>query len=145
MNDEPVILDAHQRMTLQHYLKSAMKDPPEHRLEALQMAFKVHHGLYQQEGDAEGAAIYKPLLDAAMKAKSVEELEALLQAKQEDAPKLPHRPKDFGEFKKWLVASRRRRQQKIEERKKYQEGQQQDRLKLKSSLPLPDQLKKPKT
>ena len=78
MNDEPVVLDEHQRMSLQHYLKSVAKDPPEHQQEALQMAFKVHHGLYTQEKDAEGAAIYKPLLDAAMKAKSVEELEALL-------------------------------------------------------------------
>ena len=81
MNDEPVVLGADQRMTLQHYLNTAAKAPPERQLEELQMAFKVHHGLYLQEKNEEGAAIYKPLLDAAMKAKDVAELEALLKVK----------------------------------------------------------------
>ena len=46
---------------------------------------KVHLGLYEQEKDSEGAAIYRPLVALANKAKSVAELEELLKSQMMEA------------------------------------------------------------
>ena len=71
-------METQQRLTLQSHLMSTRKTPPQHRLEEIQQGLKVHLGLYEQEGDKAGAAIYRPLVALANKAKSVAELEALL-------------------------------------------------------------------
>jgi hypothetical protein len=48
-------------------------------MEALQVATRTQYGLYQQEGDQEGMAIYEPLVLLTEQAESPEQLEALLQ------------------------------------------------------------------
>jgi hypothetical protein len=63
---------------MQSLLRSTTKTPPQHQLEEIRQALKVHYGLYQQERDAEGMALYRPLLQAANQAQSVEELKNLL-------------------------------------------------------------------
>lgn len=71
-------MDDQRRQTLQSLLRSTTKTPPQHQLEEIRQALKVHYGLYQQERDAEGMALYRPLLQAANQAQSVEELKNLL-------------------------------------------------------------------
>ena len=71
-------MDNQQRRTLESHLMSTKGIAPQHRLEALQQGLKVHLGLYEQEKDSEGAAIYRPLVALANKAKSVAELEEAL-------------------------------------------------------------------
>lgn len=71
-------MENQQRLTLQSHLMSTKGTPPQHRLEAVQQGLKVNLGLYEQEGSKEGAAIYRPLVVLANKAKSIEELEAPL-------------------------------------------------------------------
>lgn len=66
-----------QREILRSLLKTTRRVPPQYRLEEIQMGPATHYELYRQEGDKEGMALYKPLLDLVNKAKSVEELEAL--------------------------------------------------------------------
>ncbi len=68
-------MDNQRQLTLRSLLRSTTKTPPQHRLEEIKQAIKVQHGLYQQERDAEGMALYRPLLQAVQKVKSVEELE----------------------------------------------------------------------
>ena len=72
-------MDALQQKILQNLLKTTKKVPPQHRLEAIQMGPVTNYGLYQQEGDKEGAAVMKPVLDLVMQATSVEELERISQ------------------------------------------------------------------
>ncbi len=67
-------MDAQRQETLQSLLRSTTKTPPQHRLEEIRQAIKVHYGLYRQERDAEGMALYRPLLEAAQQAQSVEDL-----------------------------------------------------------------------
>ena len=71
-------METQQRLTLQSLLQKSKKIPPQHRLEVVQQGLIVNLGLYEQEGDKAGAAIYRPLVALANKAKSVAELEALL-------------------------------------------------------------------
>lgn len=70
-----------QRETLLSHLRTMEKVPPQHQLEEVQQMMKVHHGLYKQEGDAEGMAIYEPLLKLALNAKTMDEF--LHNAKQQ--------------------------------------------------------------
>ena len=72
------LLDDQQRKTLASHLRSTKDTPPQHRLEEVQQGLKVNLGLYEQEKDSEGAAIYRPLVALANKAKSVAELEEAL-------------------------------------------------------------------
>jgi hypothetical protein len=43
-------------------MRLTARDPIEHRLECLEVAARTNHGLYSQENDFEGAAIYSPLI-----------------------------------------------------------------------------------
>ena len=43
-------------------MRITAKDPIEHRLECLEVATRTNHGLYSQENDFEGAAIYSPII-----------------------------------------------------------------------------------
>ena len=72
-------MDDQQLKTLQSLLRTTEKVPPQHRMEALQVATRTQFGLYQQEGDQEGMAIYEPLVLLTQQAESPEQLEALLQ------------------------------------------------------------------
>ncbi len=71
-------MDDQQRKTLQSLLRmSARRHPRDQPLEELELSAKTHLGLYRQEGDAEGAAIYALLLEIIQRAKSWEEVERL--------------------------------------------------------------------
>jgi hypothetical protein len=67
-------------------LRTTKNLPPAERLEALEMAVKTNYGLYQQEKDREGMAIYAPLLPLVQQAKGVEELEALANKTTRETP-----------------------------------------------------------
>lgn len=56
------MLENHTLLSLQSLMNSMEKNPLEHRLECLEVAARTHHGLYSQENDFEGAAIYSPLI-----------------------------------------------------------------------------------
>ena len=71
-------MDDEQRAILKSHLKTTEKVPPQHRLEAVEMGLATHLGLYQQEGNSEGASLYRPLVELVRKAKNVAELEALI-------------------------------------------------------------------
>jgi hypothetical protein len=60
---------------MQSLLKRVKADPPQEQLEEVQAALLTSHGLYQQEGDKEGAAIYQPLVQLAQQAKSIQDLQ----------------------------------------------------------------------
>jgi hypothetical protein len=69
--------------TLQHRLKFIPKQgTPVERLDELQMAIKTSLGLYQQEGDVEGAKIYEPLWQLVGQAKSLEAVERLCESNE---------------------------------------------------------------
>ena len=55
-------MDDQQRQTLESLLRTTEKVPPQHRLEALEVAARTNWELYRQESDEEGMAIYAPLL-----------------------------------------------------------------------------------
>ena len=67
-----------QRSILQSLLKTTERTPPEHRLEELQVAAAVHLGLYKQERNQEMVNVWSPLAAALKKAKTVEEVEAMM-------------------------------------------------------------------
>jgi hypothetical protein len=72
-----------QFVTLQSLLRvSEARSPRDEPLEVLQMTVKTRLGLYQQENDEEGVAIYKPLLRLVQAAKSWEEVSQLCQSVQ---------------------------------------------------------------
>lgn len=64
-----------QREILTNTLRLAKKDPPEVQLEVAQVSLQTHYGLYQQEGNEVGMAIYRPLVELALQAQSIQELE----------------------------------------------------------------------
>jgi hypothetical protein len=69
--------------TLQHRLKFIPKQgTPLERLDELQIAIKTSLGLYQQEGDVEGAKIYEPLWQLVGQAKSLEAVERLCESNE---------------------------------------------------------------
>jgi hypothetical protein len=72
-------MDEVQLKALQNLLATTRNVPPQHRMEALQVASRTQYGLYQQEGDQHGMAIYEPLVLLTQQAESPEQLEALLQ------------------------------------------------------------------
>jgi hypothetical protein len=55
---------------------------PAEKLERLQVAVQTHLGLYQQEGDVEGAKIYGPLWQLVGQAKSLEAVERLCESNE---------------------------------------------------------------
>ena len=63
-----------QQKTLQSLLNSTKKLPPQERLEAMLVSAKTNLGLYQQENDQQGAAIYSPLVELIQESQSVPEL-----------------------------------------------------------------------
>jgi hypothetical protein len=64
----------HTLLSLQSLIRSASRDPVEHRLECLEVAAKTHHGLYLQENDAVGAAIYSPIIKMVEQCSSWDEM-----------------------------------------------------------------------
>lgn len=70
-------MDNQQRKTLQSLLRITPRtEGPAQVLDEIRMALTTRLGLYQQEKDAEGVALIKPVLQLAQKARTVEELEA---------------------------------------------------------------------
>ena len=67
-------MESQQLKTLQSLLKSTEKVPPQHRLEALEVAARTNWELYRQESDEEGMAIYAPLLKLIQQSDSVEKI-----------------------------------------------------------------------
>ena len=63
---------------LRHHWTTTEGVPAQHRLEAIEMGLATHLGLYQQEGNSEGAALYQPLVELVRRAKSLEDLQAVL-------------------------------------------------------------------
>jgi hypothetical protein len=72
-------MDAQRQKILQSHLRSLIRTPPQYQLEVVRQGLRVNHGLYKQEGDVEGAELYRPLVEAANSARSVEELIHLVQ------------------------------------------------------------------
>jgi hypothetical protein len=56
------MIQNHTLLSLQSLMRITAKDPIEHRLECLEVAARTNHGLYSQENDFEGAAIYSPII-----------------------------------------------------------------------------------
>ena len=67
-------MDNQQLKTLQNLLRTTEASPPQHRMEEMEMAAATNWGLYQQEGDKEGMAIYAPLLQLIRSSESVDQL-----------------------------------------------------------------------
>ncbi len=82
-------MDARQQKTLRSLLKITANPRPQDHLEELRGAITAHHGLYLQEGDREGAALMKPILDAVMRATSVKELEQMVSTSAAQTPSPP--------------------------------------------------------
>ena len=94
------------REILRHHLATTEAVPAEYRLEAVEMGLATHLGLYQQEGNSEGASLYRPLVELVRKAKNVADLEALIVEAPPSflGPKAVHlpAPKLSPSFKKML-------------------------------------------
>lgn len=71
-----------QRETLQNLLQTTQNLPPEERMEALLVSTSTHLGLYQQESDREGVAIYASLVDLIRESNSLTELLAKVEVQQ---------------------------------------------------------------
>ena len=72
-------MDEAQQKILLNLLRTTSRVPPQHQMEALQVATRTQYGLYQQEGDQQGMRLYAPLVELTQQAESPEQLEALLQ------------------------------------------------------------------
>ena len=69
--------------TLQSLLRTTgSRGTPAEKLERLQVAVQTHLGLYQQEGDVEGAKIYESLWQLVGQAKSLEAVERLCESNE---------------------------------------------------------------
>ncbi len=62
-------------VTLQSHLMTMPFGTAEEKLEHLRAAFETHLQLYRQEGNADGEAMYRRLVEAAEAARSVEDVE----------------------------------------------------------------------
>jgi len=56
------MIQNHTLLSLQSHMRITAKDPIERRLECLEVAARTNYGLYSQENDSEGAAIYSPII-----------------------------------------------------------------------------------
>ena len=56
------MIQNHTLLSLQSHMRITAKDPIEHRLECLEVAARTNHGLYSQQNDFVGAAIYSPII-----------------------------------------------------------------------------------
>jgi hypothetical protein len=71
---QTIMLENHTLLSLQSLINSMEKNLLEHRLECLEVAARTHHGLYSQENDFEGAAIYSPLITMVTQCTTWEEM-----------------------------------------------------------------------
>jgi hypothetical protein len=77
------MIQNHTLLSLQSHMRITAKDPIEHRLECLEVAARTNHGLYSQENDFEGAAIYSPLITMVTQCTSWEEMQTVANAFEE--------------------------------------------------------------
>lgn len=74
------LIENHTLRSLQSHMRISAKKPLEHRLECLEVAARTNYGLYSQESDFEGAAIYSPIIAMVEKCSTWEELQTVATA-----------------------------------------------------------------
>ena len=77
------MIQNHTLLSLQSHMRITAKDPIEHRLECLEVAARTNHGLYSQENDFEGAAIYSPIITMVEQCTTWEEMQNVANAFEE--------------------------------------------------------------
>ena len=77
------MIQNHTLLSLQSHMRITAKDPIEHRLEYLEVAARTNHGLYSQENDFEGAAIYSPIITMVEQCTTWEEMQNVANAFEE--------------------------------------------------------------
>lgn len=70
----------HTLLSLQSHMRITAKDPIEHRLECLEVAARTNHGLYSQQNDFVGAAIYSPIITMVEQSTTWEEMQTVTNA-----------------------------------------------------------------
>ena len=73
----------HTLLSLQSHMRITAKDPIEHRLECLEVAARTNHGLYSQQNDFVGAAIYSPIITMVEQCTTWEEMQNVANAFEE--------------------------------------------------------------
>ena len=77
------MIQNHTLLSLQSHMRITAKDPIEHRLECLEVAARTNHGLYFQQNDFEGAAIYSPIITMVEQCTTWEEMQNVANAFEE--------------------------------------------------------------
>ena len=74
------MIQNHTLLSLQSHMRITAKDPIEHRLECLEVAARTNHGLYSQQNDFVGAAIYSPIITMVEQCTTWEEMQTVANA-----------------------------------------------------------------
>ena len=77
------MIQNHTLLSLQSHMRITAKDPIEHRLECLEVAARTNHGLYSQQNDFVGAAIYSPIITMVEQCTTWEEMQNVANAFEE--------------------------------------------------------------
>jgi hypothetical protein len=77
------MIQNHTLLSLQSHMRITAKDPIERRLECLEVAARTNYGLYSQENDFEGAAIYSPIITMVEQCTTWEEIQTVANAFEE--------------------------------------------------------------
>jgi len=77
------MIQNHTLLSLQSHMRITAKDPIEHRLECLEVAARTNYGLYSQENDFEGAAIYAPIITMVEQCTTWEQMQTVANAFEE--------------------------------------------------------------
>ena len=77
------MIQNHTLLSLQSHLRLIENNPIEHRLECLEVAARTNYGLYSQENDFEGDAIYSPIITMVEKCTTWDEMQTVANAFEE--------------------------------------------------------------